>query len=239
VISKWRKTMPAFRPTLSRRFLVASAAGLVPLVSAVPALADAKRQALVNDALEAAQRIVDGKDFPDARIHMTKARGVMILPAFAQAAFLVGGAGGRGVLLGRGGPGDWSYPAFYNMGSGSLGLQIGGRVQEILLIVLTDKGLNSLLDSRFKFGAEAGVTVINAGVGVAGATTANIGADIVAFSKASGLFVGGALEGSYLEPDNDWNALYYGQGARGRDIVLDRRYTNPGANGLRQFLARF
>jgi hypothetical protein len=51
--------------------------------------------------------------------------------------------------------------------------------------------------------------------------------------------VGGALEGSYLEPDNDWNALYYGQGARGRDIVLERRYTNPGANGLRQFLARF
>jgi lipid-binding SYLF domain-containing protein len=164
---------------------------------------------------------------------------VLILPSFAQAAFVVGGAGGRGVLLARSGPGDWSYPAFYTMGSGSLGLQIGGRVQEIVLIVLTEKGLNALLDSKFKFGAEMGVTVVNGGGSIAAATTANVGADIVAYSKASGLFVGGALEGSYLEPDNDWNALYYGSGARGRAIVLDRRYTNPGANGLRQYLGRF
>jgi lipid-binding SYLF domain-containing protein len=112
-------------------------------------------------------------------------------------------------------------------------------VQEIVLIVLTEKGLNALLDSKFKFGAEMGVTVVNGGGSIAAATTANVGADIVAYSKASGLFVGGALEGSYLEPDNDWNALYYGSGARGRAIVLDRRYTNPGANGLRQYLGRF
>jgi lipid-binding SYLF domain-containing protein len=227
------------RPTLSRRFLVASAASLVPLVSAAPALADAKRQALVNDALAAAQRVVDSRDFPEAANQLKRARAVLILPSFAQAAFVVGGAGGRGVLLARSGPGDWSYPAFYTMGSGSLGLQIGGRVQEIVLIVLTEKGLNALLDSKFKFGAEMGVTVVNGGGSIAAATTANVGADIVAYSKASGLFVGGALEGSYLEPDNDWNALYYGSGARGRAIVLDRRYTNPGANGLRQYLGRF
>ena len=231
--------MPTSRPTLSRRFLVASAAALVPLTAAAPALADAKRQALVNDALGAAQRVVDGRDFPDAANQMKKARGVLILPSFAQAAFVVGGAGGRGVLMARSAPGDWSYPAFYTMGSGSFGLQVGGRVQEIVLIVLTDKGLNALLDSKFKFGAEMGVTVINAGASVAGATTAAVGADIVAFSKASGLFVGGALEGSYLEPDNDWNALYYGQGARARAVILERRYSNPGANGLRQYLARF
>lgn len=230
--------MPAFRPTLSRRFFVAAAAASLP-VAATPALADAKRQALVNDALGATQRVVDGKDFPDAANHMRKARAVLILPSFAQAAFVVGGAGGRGVLLARSGPGDWSYPAFYTMGSGSFGLQIGGRVQEIVLIVRTDKGLLSLLDSKFKFGAEAGVTMVDAGVGVAGATTSAVGADIIAFSKASGLFVGGALEGSYLEPDNDWNALYYGQGARARAVVLERRYTNPGANALRQYLARF
>jgi lipid-binding SYLF domain-containing protein len=231
--------MPTFRPTLSRRCLIASAAALVPLTAAGTALADAKRQALVNDSLGAAQRVIDSRDYPDAARHMKNARAVLIMPSFAQAAFLIGGAGGRGVLLARSAPGDWSYPAFYTMGSGSFGLQVGGRVQEIVLIVLTDKGLNSLLESRFKFGAEAGVTVVNAGVGVAGATTANIGADIVAFSKANGLFVGGALEGSYLEPDNDWNALYYGQGARARAVILERRYTNPGANSLRQYLARF
>jgi lipid-binding SYLF domain-containing protein len=230
--------MPTFRPTLSRRFVVASAAA-VSLIAVSPALADAKRQALVNDSLDAARRVLDGRDFPDAPGLMKKARAVLILPSFAQAAFVIGGAGGRGVLLTRKGQGDWSYPAFYTMGSGSVGLQIGGRVQEIVLIVLTDKGLNSLLDSKFKFGAEAGVTMVSIGAGIGGATTAAVGADIVAYSKASGLFVGGALEGSYVEPDNDWNTLYYGHGARGRSIVLEGRYSNPGANSLRQYLARF
>ncbi|QQS10936.1 MAG: lipid-binding SYLF domain-containing protein [Rhodospirillales bacterium] len=231
--------MTTLRPGLSRRTLVASAAGAAAFGAALPALADAKRQALVNDALAAAQRVAESKDIGDPPALLRRCKGVMILPSFAQAAFVVGGAGGRGVLLGRRGPGDWSYPAFYNMGSGSLGLQIGGRVQEIVLIVLTDKGLNSLLDSRFKFGAEAGVTVLELGGGVAGATTAAAGADIVSFSRASGLFIGGALEGSYLDPDNDWNALYYGQGARPRAIVLERRYSNPGANALRQYLAKY
>lgn len=231
--------MPAFRPTLPRRRLVASAAALVPLMIATPALADAKRQALVNDALATAQRVIDDKDFPDAANQMKRARAVLILPSFAQAAFVVGGAGGRGVLLGRQGPGEWSYPAFYTLGSASLGLQVGGRVQEIVLIVLTEKGLNALLDSKFKFGAEMGLTVLSVGAGIAGATTSAVGADIVAYSKASGLFVGGALEGSYLEPDDDWNTLYYGSGARAKAVVLDRRYSNPGANSLRQYLARF
>jgi lipid-binding SYLF domain-containing protein len=234
-----KKTMPTFRPTLSRRLFVASAAALLPLGAATPAFADAKRQALVNDALEAARRVIDNTDFPDAPTLLKKARGLLIMPSFAQAAIVIGGAGGRGVLLGRKGPGDWSYPAFYTMGSGSIGLQIGGRVQELVLIVLTEKGMNSLLDSKFKFGAEAGVTLVTLGGGVAGATTANVGADIVAYSKASGLFVGGALEGSYLEPDNDWNTLYYGPGAQGRAVVMDRRFSNPGANGLRQYLAKF
>lgn len=231
--------MPAFRPTLTRRRLAASAAALVSLIAATPALADAKRQALVNDALAAAQRVIDDKDFPDAANQMKRARAVLILPSFAQAAFVVGGAGGRGVLLGRHGPGEWSYPAFYTLGSASLGLQVGGRVQEIVLIVLTEKGLNALLDNKFKFGAEMGLTVLSIGAGIGGATTSAVGADIVAYSKASGLFIGGALEGSYLEPDTDWNTLYYGPGARARSIVLERRYTNPGANSLRQYLARF
>jgi lipid-binding SYLF domain-containing protein len=231
--------MPTLPPTLSRRFLVAAAAALVPLGATGPALADAKRQALVNDSLDAARRVIDNNDFRDAPDLLKKARGLLIMPSFAQAAFVIGGAGGRGVLLGRKGPGDWSYPAFYTMGSGSIGLQIGGRVQELVLIVLTEKGMNSLLDKKFKFGAEAGVTLVTLGGGVGGASTAAIGADIVAYSKASGLFVGGALEGSYVEPDNDWNTLYYGPGAQGRTIVLDRRFSNPGANGLRQYLARF
>jgi len=222
---------------LSRRGVIAGGTALLGVGAASPALADAKRQALVNDALRSAQKIIEGKDTADARKNMPQARAVMIMPAFAQAAFIIGGAGGRAVMLARNG-GEWSCPAFYSLGSGSFGLQVGGRVQEILLIILTDKGMNALMNDKFKFGAEAGLTFAREGAGVAGATTTAAGADIVSFSTAAGLFVGGALEGSFVEPDNDWNALYYGQGASPRAILLDRRYTNPGANALRQYLSR-
>jgi lipid-binding SYLF domain-containing protein len=139
----------------------------------------------------------------------------------------------------RTGQGNWSYPAFYGMGSGSLGFQIGGKVSEIVFIVVTEKGLNALLNSKFKFGAEAGVTLVAVGAGIEGATTAAAGADIIAYSNSSGLFAGASIEGSYLDADNDWNALYYGPGATSRAIVLDRRFSNPGAEPLRQFYAKW
>ena len=192
-----------------------------------------------TSALEPPARYLSGKDFPDALRIMSKARGVLIMPELVQGGFILGAAGGRGVLMARTGPDNWSYPAFYGMGSGSIGLQIGGKVCEIVFIILTEKGLTAILDHKFKFGAEAGVTMVAVGAGLEGATTAAAGADIVAFANSNGLFAGASLEGSYIDADNDWNALYYGAGATGRAIVLDRRFTNPGAEPLRQFLAKW
>ena len=90
--------------------------------------------------------------------YMRRARGVLIVPNLVQGGFIIGAAGGRGVLMTRGDQG-WSYPAFYGMGSGSIGLQIGAKVAEVLFIIRTDKGVQAILDSRYKFGAEAGLTV--------------------------------------------------------------------------------
>jgi lipid-binding SYLF domain-containing protein len=227
--------------TLVRRaFLKGSAVTIaVPLLPASAARADAKRQALVDDSLEAARKVLNDKEYPDAVRLMGKSKAVLIIPQLVQGGFIFGAAGGRGAMMVRSNPGSWSYPAFYTMGSGSIGLQIGGKVSEIVFIILTEKGLNAILDSKFKFGAEAGVTVVAVGVGVEGATTAAAGADIVAYARSSGLFAGASLEGSYLDPDNDWNALYYGPGASARAIALDRRFSNPGAERLRQFLGRW
>jgi SH3 domain-containing YSC84-like protein 1 len=226
---------------LDRRTVLAgtAAAFAAPLLATSAARADAKRQSLVDQSLASAQKLLSGKDFPDAVKTMSRARGVLIVPELVQGGFIVGAAGGRGVLLTKRGPGDWSYPAFYGMGSGSIGLQVGGKVSEIIFVILTEKGLNAILDHKFKFGAEAGVTLVAVGVGVQGASTTALGADIVAFANSAGLFAGGAFEGSYLDADNDWNALYYGSGATGRAIVTDHRFTNPGAEPLRQFLAQW
>lgn len=226
---------------LDRRTVLSgtAAAFAAPLLSALPARADAKRQALVDSCLETARKVLGGKDFPDAAHNMTTAQGVLIVPELVQGGFILGAAGGRGALMARRGPKDWSPPAFYAMGSGSIGLQIGAKVSEVVFIIRTEKGLHAILDHKFKFGAQGGVTLAAVGVGIEGGSTAAGGADIVAFSNSAGLFAGASLEGSYLDADNDWNALYYGNGATTRAIVLDRRFTNPGAEPLRQYLAKW
>ena len=216
-----------------------AAAFAAPFLTSMPARADAKRQSLVDACLATARKILGGPDFPDAAKQMTTARGVLIIPELVQGGFIFGAAGGRGVLMGRSSPNNWSYPAFYGMGSGSVGLQVGGKVSEIVFIIRTEKGLQAILDHKFKVGAEAGVTMVAVGIGLEGASTAAGGADIVAFANSQGLFAGASIEGSYLDADNDWNALYYGSGATGRAIVLDRRFSNPGAEPIRQFFARW
>ena len=223
-----------------RTMLAMSAAALAaPFVLPTQSRADAKRQSLVDQCLRTAQKVVGGTDFPDAARMMGGAKGVLIIPELVQGGFIVGAAGGRGVLMSHTGPGDWSYPSFYGMGSGSIGLQVGGKVSEIVFIIRTEKGLQAIINSKFKFGAEAGVTMVAVGTGIEGATTSAVGADIVAYSNSNGLFAGASIEGSYLDADNDWNALYYGPGATARAIVLDRRFTNPGAEPLRQFYAKW
>jgi lipid-binding SYLF domain-containing protein len=205
----------------------------------MPARADARRQSLVDSCLESARKVLDGKDFPDAAKNMTNAKGVLIVPELVQGGFFIGAAGGRGTLMARNGAKDWSPPAFYGMGSGSFGLQIGAKVSEMLFIIRTDKGLAAILDHKFKFGAEGGVTLVAVGIGLEGASTSAMGADIVAFGNSAGLFAGVSLEGSYLDADNDWNALYYGPGATTKAIVLDRRFSNPGAEPIRQYFTKW
>jgi lipid-binding SYLF domain-containing protein len=226
---------------MNRRTVLAGTAAAIasPFLAAVPALADARRQSLVDQSLRSASKVLSGKDYPDALRNMGKARAVIIVPELVQGGFILGAAGGRGVLVGRTSPNHWTYPAFYNLGSGSVGFQAGAKVSEIVFIILTEKGLAAILDHKYKFGAEAGVTMVAVGIGLEGASTAATGADIVAYASSNGLFAGASLEGSYIDPDNDWNALYYGAGATGRQIVMDGRYSNPGAEPLRQFLAKW
>jgi lipid-binding SYLF domain-containing protein len=228
--------MKLYRRTV---FSGTAAAVVAPMFAIRSARADVKRQAVVDSCLKTVRKVLSGKDFPDAAKTMRGAKGVLIIPELVQGGFIFGAAGGRGALLARNSAKDWSPPAFYGLGSGSIGLQIGAKVSEIVFIILTDKGLNAILDHKFKFGAEAGVTLVGVGIGWEGASTSAMGADIVAFANSVGVFAGASLEGSYLDADSDWNALYYGKGATAKAIVLDRRYANPGAEPLRQYLAQW
>ena len=166
------------------------------------------------------------------------ARAVVVFPSLYRGAFILGGEGGDGVLVTRDSDGKWGGPAFVRLLSASIGLQIGGQVAEAMLLVMTDTALEALLADKVKLGADVAVTVGPVGAGAAaGTSTAVQGADIWAFSRAEGLFGGGALGGGVLEQRDESNAAYYGGATGVREIVAGTVRPNAQADGLRAILA--
>jgi lipid-binding SYLF domain-containing protein len=216
------------------RLLLAALLALLPFV----AHAQTEEQALVDRATLTVQDMFDPPNANDARSLLRQAQGALICPRIFKAGFFVGGQGGDCVLVGRG-PGGWSAPAFYDIGSASFGLQIGVQDSEAVFIILTERGLRALLDSQFKIGADASIAVATLGAGVSGSTTAALRADIVAFAKTSGLFAGISLEGSLISSRSEWNQIYYGRPMAAQQIVLQGEANNGGAAPLKETLARY
>ena len=107
------------------------------------------------------------------------------------------------------------------------------------MMILTEKGLNAVLDSQIKLGLNAGIAIATLGAGIGGSTTAAVGADIVAFSSSRGLFGGVALEGSVMSTDSPADQTYYGQPLGARQLVMQMQGTNQGADPLRDVLTRY
>src|SRR5690348_2922811 len=146
-----------------RRILMVAMAALA---LAFPQLAQAaSEQQTVDDATQVVQHLsTDSGLGPSARDLLRRARGVMIIPSLVKGGFIFGAQGGTGVLLSRDPKtGTWSYPAFYAMGAGSFGLQIGLEVSKIMLIIMNDRALNAVMAAEFKIGAEAGIAVVTLG----------------------------------------------------------------------------
>ncbi len=167
---------------------------------------------------------------------LAEAQGVVILPGVVKVGFLLAAEGGNGVLVARDGAGNWGYPAFYTMGGGSIGLQAGGQFSEMILVLRNRGAVESLIEHQGKLGADMEVTVGVIGAGMEGAVTTNLGADIVVFSQAIGLYGGVSVEGSVLARRIDYNEAFYGAGATPRAIVIEGKYSNPKADPLREAL---
>ena len=196
-------------------------------------------QTLVDRATLTAQEMMTQTVSDQPRSLLRQAKAVMICPQVFKAGFMFGGEGGGCVLLARGGNGVWSYPAFYGLGSGSFGLQIGIQDSQVLMLIMTSRGLNAVMDSQIKLGADASIAVATLGAGVQGSTTTAVGADIVAFAGSRGLYGGISLEGRIMSARTDWNQGYYGQPFAARQIVAQMQASNPGADPLRGVLTRF
>ncbi|HLI10991.1 MAG TPA: lipid-binding SYLF domain-containing protein [Alphaproteobacteria bacterium] len=201
-----------------------------------PARADSTPEALVEKARLTFESLYNDKDYTQLRKNMKLAKAVLIIPSELKGAFIVGAAGGSGVLVAKDENGAWGYPAFYTVGSGSLGFQIGFQNSEAVFVIMTEKGLHAIINNQVKLGVDLSVAIGPVGQGMSGSTTTAAGADIVAFSRTTGLFAGGSLDGAAIVKRDDWNTAFYGQGATPTAIIFDKKFSNPKADPLRQAL---
>jgi len=207
-------------------------------VVAQPASAVTPTEELVVKAQWTVEEMGKNNDFGQyVRQYIKDAKGVLIVPNMIKGAFIFGGEGGSGVLLVKGSNGAWSYPAFYTLGGISWGLQIGGSSSQIMLLLMTDKGVNAIVeDKKLKFGADLGVALGPVGGGAEAAATLG-SADVLAWSLSKGAYLGVSLEGSVVEPREGLNGDYYGQEVLTKPIVLEGKFRNAHADPLRNALA--
>ena len=190
----------------------------------VAAFAQKKTEKEIRDAgkraVQAAKVFRDIMEKPDKSIPrelLERAEAVAVFPSVINAAFVVGGRGGEGVISRRTANG-WSAPAFFKVGGGSFGIQIGAEKIDLILLIMNDGGLKGLLEDKFEFGAEAGVAAGPIGRTASATTNATLDAGILSYSRSKGAFVGAALKGGVISPDNDKNRALYGKASK--EILL-------------------
>ena len=229
--------------------MVKSAARLIAVLAFVmtglagqPAQAQkSEQQQLIERSRLVLDAFLSDPQFESVRVYVQNAYAVLIMPEMLKAGFLLGANYGTGVLVARDPQsGAWGDPAFYGMGGGSIGLQIGLQSSDMIFTVMNEGALGKLLDHGVKFGADAGVAAGPLGAAVGTGTTTHLGEDIYAWGMSQGLFGGFWLDGSLLLPKNDWNQAYYGRPIQPEEIVRQHSVAaNPEVAALHDALTRF
>jgi SH3 domain-containing YSC84-like protein 1 len=171
---------------------------------------DAARHA--GEAAETFTEIMNVKDKSIPKELLDTAEAIAVFPGVIKAAFVFGGRGGQGVISRRV-KGGWSAPAFFNLGGGSFGPQIGAQKTDYVLLIMNPDGLNGLLKDKFELGGEASVAAGPVGREAAASTNPRLDAGILSYSRSKGAFIGAALKGAVITPDNDLNEAVYGKKA--------------------------
>ena len=191
-------------------------------------VSDAEPDKLVSDAQATLNNFLRDPDQTWIQQNLDRAKAVMIAPQIVKAGFIFGGSGGRAVLVAKDGR-TWAGPAFYDLATASVGFQAGLEVSEAVIVVMTDKGLNSLLSSSFKIGGDASIAAGPVGAGA----KSTINADLISFTRAKGLYGGLNLDGTVVHSNVGWNDAYYG-GSKvlPPDILIRKTARSPKSSAL-------
>ena len=224
VTTLWQHARRAALPLITTAALAACATndGMRTPVSA------AEPERLVADAQQTLQNFVRDPDQTWVHENLDRAKAVLIAPQILKAGFIFGGSGGRALLVARDGT-TWAGPAFYNLATASVGFQAGIEVSEAVILVMTDKGLNSLMASTFKIGGDASIAAGPVGAGAKSTVTA----DLVSFTRAKGVYGGVNLDGTVVHANGAWNdAFYNGTNVLPPDIVMRKTARSPRSSAL-------
>ena len=162
---------------------------------------------------------------------LEKSECVIVIPSVRKLALGIGASYGRGAMVCRTGEkfrGPWGAPAMYALEGGSVGFQIGGEATDLILLVMNDRGMESILSSKVKLGADASVAAGPKGRDASADTDAWMRAEILSYSRSRGLVAGISLEGSTLRPDDEASEQVYGHAIKAKDIVRGENMSVPG-----------
>ena len=163
-------------------------------------------------AAETFTEIMNVRDKAIPQELLDTAEAIAVFPGVLKAAFVFGGRGGQGVISRRV-KGGWSAPAFFHIGGGSFGPQIGAQRTDYVLLIMNPSGLDGLLKDKFELGGEVGIAAGPIGREAAASTNPRLDAGILSYSRSKGAFIGAALKGALITPDNDLNEAIYGKKA--------------------------
>src|SRR5271165_4915645 len=221
-IRPWRSAM--------KKYLVAAAC-LTLVASAVYARKFNKEQKRLEECGVVMQEVLN---VPENIPHdlLEKAECVIVIPSVKKLAFGVGADYGRGAMICRTGEhfrGAWGAPAMYALEGASIGFQIGGEETDLVLLVMNDRGMDSILSSKVKLGADASVAGGPKGRDASADTDAWMRAEILSYSRSRGLFAGVSVEGTTLRPDDDANEQIYGRAITAKEIMRGEKLAVPAA----------
>jgi lipid-binding SYLF domain-containing protein len=222
-----------------KRFAYALGLALVLCLSATLAAAQKKRLKDAERHAAAAARVFDQimavreKGIPKELLD--RAEAIAVFPGVVKAAFIIGGSGGQGVISRRV-RGGWSAPAFFNLGGGSLGLQIGAQKTDYVLLIMNEEGLKGLMEDKFEMGGEVSVAAGPVGRTASATTNATLDAGILSYSRSRGAFVGASLKGGVINPDNDLNEAIY-EGKKASEVLETVKDMNAMPAGVQIFPA--
>jgi lipid-binding SYLF domain-containing protein len=211
------------KTTLFAAVLLVAVAAILP-APAFAAEDAAEARQLVIDSGTALDHFVADPDMGWFRDHAKEAKGLFICSKIVKAGFILGGSGGRCVFVAKGDHG-WAGPAFYTMGTASIGFQAGVDVAEIIMLAMNQKAVDSLMSGEFKAGAGASVAAGPVGAGTGAATS-----DFIVYSRNKGVYGGVDVNGSVIKPTEDFNKAYYGKPVSAIDIIAKGSVHNPQAN---------